>query len=175
MWLGTFRTLIMRGFFTALFGCLLVGWPRTSLAALILVFGVFALIDGALIIVAALNRWPAGPARAISVVAGGLAMLAGFAMLAWPAATEMVLLVIVALRAVVIGVAELMIATHIDRHAPGAWVMASMGVLSIVVAALLLANPAAGLLVVVRVFGLYAVVVGLLTVAEAWVTQSRYA
>jgi uncharacterized membrane protein HdeD (DUF308 family) len=175
MWLGSFRTLIMRGFFTALFGCLLVGWPRTSLAALILVFGVFALIDGALIIVAGLNRWPEGPARTVSLVAGGLAMLAGLAMVAWPAATEMVMLVIVALRAVVIGVSELMIATHIDRHAPGAWLVASLGVLSIVVAALLLANPAAGLLAVVRIFGLYAIVSGLLTVAQAWVIEPRYA
>jgi uncharacterized membrane protein HdeD (DUF308 family) len=175
MWLGSFRTLIMRGFFTALFGCLLVGWPRTSLAALILVFGVFALIDGALIIVAGLNRWPDGPARTISLVTGGLAMLAGLAMVAWPAATEMVMLVIVALRAVVIGVSELMIATHIDRHAPGAWLVAALGVLSIVVAALLLANPAAGLMAVVRIFGLYAIVAGLLTVAQAWIVEPRYA
>jgi uncharacterized membrane protein HdeD (DUF308 family) len=174
MWLGSFRTLIMRGFFTALFGCLLVGWPRTSLAALILVFGVFALIDGALIIVAGLNRWPDGPARTISLVTGGLAMLAGLAMVAWPAATEMVMLVIVALRAVVIGVSELMIATHIDRHAPGAWLVAALGVLSIVVAALLLANPAAGLMAVVRIFGLYAIVAGLLTVAQAWIVEPRY-
>jgi uncharacterized membrane protein HdeD (DUF308 family) len=174
MWLGSFRTLIMRGFFTALFGCLLVGWPRTSLAALILVFGVFALIDGALIIFAGLNRWPDGPARTISLVTGGLAMLAGLAMVAWPAATEMVMLVIVALRAVVIGVSELMIATHIDRHAPGAWLVAALGVLSIVVAALLLANPAAGLMAVVRIFGLYAIVAGLLTVAQAWIVEPRY-
>jgi uncharacterized membrane protein HdeD (DUF308 family) len=175
MWLGSFRTLIVRGFFTALFGLLLVGWPGSSLAALILVFGAFALIDGALIILAGWNMWQAGPARTVSVVAGALAMLAGVAMLTWPAATEMVVLLIIALRAAVIGVAELMIATHIDRHAPGAWLVATMGVLSIVVATLLLANPAAGLLVIVRAFGLYAIVVGLLTVGEAWATASRYA
>lgn len=104
-----------------------------------------------------------------------LAYVAGVAMLAWPAATEMVLLALIALRAAVIGVAELMLATHIDRHAPGAWLVASMGLISIVVAGLLLANPAAGLLVIVRAFGLYAVVIGLLTVAQAWVMESRYA
>ena len=102
-------------------------------------------------------------------------MLAGVAMLVWPGATRLVLLALIAIRAAVIGVAELMIATHIDRHAPGAWLMASMGVFSIVVAALLLANPAAGILVIVRVFGLYTVVVGLLTVARAWITEARYA
>src|SRR4030095_2726807 len=107
--------------------------------------------------------------------AGGLAMLRGVAMLASPAATEMVLLALIALRAAVIGVAELMIATHIDRHAPGAWLVASMGLLSIGVAGLLLAHPAAGLLVIVRAFGLYAIVIGLLTVAQAWVMESRYA
>jgi uncharacterized membrane protein HdeD (DUF308 family) len=175
MWWGSFRTLIVRGFFTAAFGCLLVGWPGTSLAVLILVFGAFALIDGALIAIAGWSMWPAGPARAVSMVAGGLAMLAGIAMLAWPAATEMVLLALIALRAAMIGVAELMIATHIDRHAPGAWLVASMGLVSIVVAGLLLAHPAAGLLVIVRAFGLYAVVIGLLTVAQAWVMESRYA
>jgi hypothetical protein len=48
-----------------------------------------------------------------------------------------------------------------------------INVRSIVVAALLLANPAAGILVIVRVFGVYTVVVGLLTVARAWITESR--
>ena len=175
MWPGAFRTLIIRGFLTALFGCLLIGWPGTSLAALILVFGAFALIDGALIIITGWTTWPAGPARAISVLAGGLAMLAGVAMLVWPAATQLVLLVLIAMRAAIVGVAELVIATHIDRHAPGAWLVASLGVLSIIVAALLLANPAAGLLVVVRAFGLYTAFFGLLTVARAWVTEARYA
>jgi uncharacterized membrane protein HdeD (DUF308 family) len=175
MWMGSFRTLMLRGFFTALFGLLLVGWPGTGLAALILVFGAFALIDGALIIIAGWNMWPVGPARAIATVTGVLAMLAGVAMLAWPGATAMVLLWLIAIRAAVIGVAELIIAMHVDRYAPGAWLIASMGVLSILVAALLVANPAGGLLVIVRVFGLYAAVLGLLTIAEAWVTESRYA
>lgn len=175
MWLGSFRTLMVRGFFTALFGLLLVGWPGTSLRALILVFGVFALIDGALIILAGWNRWPEGPARVIATVTGVVAMLAGAAMLAWPGATALVLLWLIALRAAVIGVAEIMIATHVDRYAPGSWLIATMGVLSILVAVLLVANPAGGLLVIVRVFGIYAAVLGLLTVAEAWVTEPRYA
>jgi uncharacterized membrane protein HdeD (DUF308 family) len=102
-------------------------------------------------------------------------MLAGVAMLVWPGVTRLVLLVLIAIPTAVIGVSELLIATHIDRHAPGAWLMASLGVLSVVVAALLLANPAAGILVIVRVFGLYTVVVGLLTVARAWITEPRYA
>ena len=175
MWLGSFRTLMVRGFFTALFGLLLVGWPGTSPHALILVFGAFALIDGALIIVAGVNMWPEGPARAISTTAGVVAMLAGVALLAWPGATVLVLLWIIALRAAIIGVAELMIATHIDRYAPGAWLMATLGVLSILVAVLLVANPAGGLVAIVRIFGLYAAVVGLLTVAEAWVREPQYA
>jgi len=174
MWLGSFGTLMLRGFFTALFGALLIVWPGTSLSVLILVFGAFALIDGALMVIAGWEMWQ-GPARGVSLVAGALTMLAGVAMLVWPGATRMVLLALIAIRAAVIGVAELMIATHIDRHAPGAWLMASMGVFSIVVAALLLANPAAGILVIVRVLGLYTVVVGLLIVARAWITEARYA
>ena len=174
MWLGSFGTLMLRGFFTALFGALLIGWPGTSLSVLILVFGAFALIDGALMVIAGWEMWQ-GPARGVSLVAGALTMLGGVAMLVWPGPTRMVLLALIAIRAAVIGVAELMIATHIDRHAPGAWLMASMGVFSIVVAALLLANPAAGILVIVRVLGLYTVVVGLLIVARAWITEARYA
>ena len=175
MWLGSFRTLIFRGFFTALFGALLIGWPGTSLSVLILVFGAFALIDGALIVIEGWEMWQAGPARGVSLVAGVLTMLAGVAMLVWPGMTRIVLLALIAIRTAVIGVAELMIATHIDRHAHGAWLMALMGLLSVVVAVLLLANPAAGILAIVRAFGLYTVVVGLLTVARAWITEARYA
>ena len=69
MWFGSPRTLILRGLVTIAFGVLLMAWPGISLAVLILLFGTFALLDGALILqmgfglpqrAAARSRWSAG-------------------------------------------------------------------------------------------------------------------
>ena len=85
------------------------------------------------------------------------------------------LLVLIALRAIVIGVAEVVTAVHLGRDVAG-WLLALVGLLSITFGALLLVYPGAGLIALVWVIGAYAVVVGALGIARAWwIATSRYA
>src|SRR5829696_7564937 len=99
MWFGSTRTLILRALITLAFGILLLGWPAISLTVLILLFGAFALVDGALILAIGLQT-PSGEAvRPVAFMAGTLAVLVGIATFVWPGLTEVVLLVLIALRA----------------------------------------------------------------------------
>lgn len=52
-------TLALRGLLAIAFGLLLLVWPAVSLAALVILFGVFALLDGGLALLAGVQT----PAR----------------------------------------------------------------------------------------------------------------
>jgi uncharacterized membrane protein HdeD (DUF308 family) len=176
MWFGSSRTLILRGLITVAFGALLIGWPAISLTVLILLFGAFALVDGALILAIGLEMPSGEVARPVAFIAGALAVIVGIATFLWPGLTELVLLALIALRAIVVGIAEIVIATRIGRHASAAWLLACVGVLSIAFGTLLLVYPGTGILALVWVIGLYAIVIGSFGIARAWLlTTTRYA
>jgi uncharacterized membrane protein HdeD (DUF308 family) len=175
MWFGSPRTLILRGLVTIAFGVLLVALPAISLSALILLFGAFALVDGVLILTIALRMASGEPARPIALLAGALAVVVGIATFLWPGITELVLLVLIALRAMIIGIAELIMARWVGRHASLAWFLAALGLVSIAFGVLLLVYPGAGILALVWLIGLYAIVIGSASIARVWLLATRYA
>jgi uncharacterized membrane protein HdeD (DUF308 family) len=176
MWFGSTRTLILRALITLAFGILLIGWPAISLTVLILLFGAFALVDGALILAMG-RQMPSGEAaRPVMLIAGALAVIVGIATFLWPGLTEVVLLVLIALRAIIVGVAEIVTATRIGRHDSLAWMLACVGLLSIAFGTLLLVYPGTGILALVWAIGLYAIVIGSLGMARVWLLgTARYA
>ena len=175
MWFGSPRTLILRGLVTIAFGVLLVALPAISLSALMLLFGAFALVDGALILTMGLRMASGEPARPVALVTGALAVIVGIATFSWPGLTEVVLLVLIALRAMMIGIAELITASWVGRHSSLAWFLAALGLMSIAFGALLLVYPGAGILALVWLIGLYAIVIGSAGIARVWLRATRYA
>jgi uncharacterized membrane protein HdeD (DUF308 family) len=175
MWFGSSRTLILRGLVTIAFGILLMAWPAISLSVLILLFGALALVDGALIITMGLRLASGEPARPVALVAGALAVVVGIATFLWPGITELVLLVLIALRAMIIGIAELITASWVGRHSSLAWFLAALGLVSIAFGGLLLVFPGAGILALVWAIGLYAIVIGFARIVRVWFLATRYA
>ena len=111
----------------------------------------------------------------MAFIAGALAVVVGVVTFLWPGLTELVLLVLIALRAIMVGVAEMVTAARIGWHAPGGWLLACVGVLSIAFGALLLMYPGTGVLALVWAIGLYAIVVGCLGIARAWlIAKAQY-
>jgi uncharacterized membrane protein HdeD (DUF308 family) len=115
------------------------------------------------------------PARPIALLAGALAVVVGIATFLWPGITELVLLVLIALRAMIIGIAELMMARSVGRHSSLAWFLAALGLVSIVFGVLLLVYPGAGILALVWLIGLYAIAIGSASIARVWLLATRYA
>ena len=175
MWFGSSRTLILRGLVTVAFGLLLIGWPAISLTVLILLFGAFAVVDGALTFVMGLEMPRGETVRPVALIAGALAAMVGIATFLWPGLTELVLLVLIALRAIIVGAAEVVTAARIGRQAPGVWWLAGVGLLSIAFGALLIVYPATGILAMVWAIGLYAIVIGFAGIARVWLLATRYA
>lgn len=156
------------------FGVLLMAWPAVSLDVLLLLFGAFALVDGVLVLATAATVDRGTPGRWIAVLAGALATVVGIVTFLWPGLTQLGLLVLIALRAVILGTFELTAAVYIGRHTSAGAVATSLiacvGLLSIAFGVLLLAFRGTGLLALVWVIGFYALAVGFITIAKAVVT-----
>ena len=152
---------------------LLMRWPRTALRANLL-FGAFALVDGALILAMGLQMPSGEAARPVAFIAGALAVIVGIATFLWPGLTEVVLLVLIALRAIIVGTAEVVTAARIGRHVSMAWLLACVGLLSIAFGTLLLVEPGPSILALVWLFGFYAIVIGSLGMASAWLLATTW-
>jgi uncharacterized membrane protein HdeD (DUF308 family) len=151
----------LRGFLTFIFGLLTLFLPGITLGALILVFGIYALAEGVVLIVMTFNRREA-PHWWVTLLQGFAGIGAGIITFVYPGVTAVALLMIIAAWAIVTGVLEIAGAIMLRKEIKGEWLLVLSGILSLVFAYMLLANPAVGALALVSVIGLYAVVFGIL-------------
>ena len=159
---GRWWSFVVRGVVAILFGVLALAMPGTSLLALVLAWGAYTIVDGVFTLMLALQRGRAGERWGWFLVEGIVAIAAGVLTFAWPAITGLVLLIVIAVRAVVAGVAEVVAAIRLRRVIRHEWLLAASGVLSVAFGLLLLVYPGAGALAVAWLIGSYAIVFGVL-------------
>lgn len=160
--------LALRGLVAILFGLVALVWPGLTLQALVLLFGVYALVDGVLALattVRAVERhqrwWPL-------LLEGVLDLAIGLITLVWPGITALVLLVFIASWAILTGATELISAIRLRRVIAGEWLLGLSGVASLVFGLALLAFPSAGALAVVWLIGVYALFFGVVVLVLAF-------
>jgi len=157
--------LALRGVLGMLFGVFTFVAPAAALAALVLLFGAYALVDGVFNIVAALRDARGDRGWWALLLSGVAGVVAGLIAFAAPAFTALVLLYMIAAWALVTGALEIATAIRLRRHITGEWLMALNGALSIVFGGLVMVAPVVGALALVLLVGAYAFVSGLLLVA----------
>lgn len=161
--------LLLRGLAAIAFGILAFFWPGLTLLTLILLWGVYALCDGALALGAAIFAKSNDMApRWWLALAGVISILAGLATFLYPGMTALVLLMFIAAWAIIIGALQIWGAIEWRKLLDDAWLLALNGVLSIAFGALLFAQPGAGAVALVWMIGWFAVVFGCLNVALAF-------
>lgn len=156
--------LVVRGIAAILFGAIALTLPQLSLFALVTLWGAYAIVDGLFAVMLAAVRGRAGSSWGWWLFEGLVGIGAGVATFAWPAMTALVLLSVIAVWAVLTGIAEISVAIYLRREIRGEWLLATSGALSIAFGVLLFARPAAGALAVVGVIGAYAIVFGTLLI-----------
>ena len=155
---------LLRGIAGIVFGVITFFAPGISLAALVLLFGAYALADGVFAIWSAIRRH--GEDRWwLLTLQGLLSIAAAVVTVLWPGITALVLLYVVAAWALVTGVLEIAVAIRLRKAIPNEWLLVVSGIASVVLGVLLAANPALGALVVVLWIGAYALVSGAMLVA----------
>jgi uncharacterized membrane protein HdeD (DUF308 family) len=156
---------MLRGLAAILFGILTFAAPGTTLLAITILFGVYAIVDGALDMAFAWRRAHEGRRWGWLVFEGLIGIGVGIVALAWTQITTMALLTLIAVWALVTGVAEIAAAIRLRRHIRGEWMLAAGGVLSIALGVLLLLFPRVGAMVLMSFIGTYAILFGLVLVA----------
>ena len=164
--------LAVRGLAGIVLGVLTFLAPGVTLAVLVWWFGAYALVDGIFAVVAAI-RTPEGHARWGSfLLEGVVGIIAGIFAFAWTGMTAVLLVYLIAFWAIMTGVFEIGAAIRLRRMIAGEWLLALLGVISIVFGATVLFAPAAGALVITLWIGGYAFVFGVLMVALAFRVRS---
>ncbi|HLZ59598.1 MAG TPA: HdeD family acid-resistance protein [Ktedonosporobacter sp.] len=160
--LGNFRTMLLfRGIAAVIFGVLTFVWPGLSLSALVLLFGIFAVIGGITAVAAALRN-TTEQGWGLLLFEGILGILAGVVALVWPSITAFAFLYLLAGWAIITGVLELIAPLSFAMSFRRSLLMVVSGVLSIVFGVIIAAQPSSGLLAVVWLIGAYAIVFGIM-------------
>lgn len=155
---------VLRGVAAILFGAFALFQPGITLAALVLVFGAYAFVDGILMV-----GWSIadrhGDSRWVALLVGGLLGI-GTGLLTFfrPDMTAVALLAVIAAWAIAIGVATIAAAIRLRKEITGEWKLILYGLLSVALGVILLAAPQAGALAMVLWIGAYAVAGGVLLI-----------
>jgi uncharacterized membrane protein HdeD (DUF308 family) len=158
----TWWVVVLRGIAAILFGILALLWPGLTLVILIALFGAYALVDGIANIAGALERRRRYDRWWVLLVEGIAGVIAGVLTFIWPAITGLVLLFLIAARAVVVGIFEIVAAIRLRREIEGEWLLGAAGVLSVVFGVLVFAFPAGGALAIVWLIAWYSLLAGIL-------------
>lgn len=151
---------VLRGALAVLFGIAAFLWPGLTVAAFVLLFGAFAIVDGVFSLVGAIRPAP-GESRWVLILFGVLSLIAGIFVLTRPGISAVVMLYVAAFWAIASGVAAIVAAIALRKMISGEWVLALYGVLSIVLGIILLTRPAAGILGFIWAIAAYAIVAGI--------------
>jgi len=155
--------LALRGVAGILFGIGAFVWPGATLAALVLLFGAYALVDGVFALIAGIsmrrqmNRWWL---IALEGVAG---IILGLLTFRSPDVTALVLLTFIAVWSIITGIFAIVTAVQLRKVIANEWLMILSGVVSIIFGALLIVQPGPGALSIVWLLGAYALLFGILT------------
>ncbi len=170
--ISNFRTMFLfRGIAAVLFGIIALVWPKLTLSALVLVFGVFAVISGITAVVAAL-RSTGEQGWGLLLFEGILSILAGVIALVWPGITTLAFIYLLAAWAIITGILEVIAPLSFPMSTGRAVLMVLAGLVSIVFGILLAAQPAAGLLAVVWLIGVYAILFGIMYIVVYFESRS---
>ena len=162
---------LLRGLAGIIFGIITFIAPGISLAALVLLFGAYALLDGGFALWSAIRR--RGQDRWwVLLLQGILGIAAGVLTLTLPAISALALLYVIAAWALVTGALEIAAAIRLRKVIAREWLLVLSGIASIVLGVLLALNPAAGALAVALWIGAYALVTGALLVGLSFRLRS---
>jgi uncharacterized membrane protein HdeD (DUF308 family) len=165
--------MLIRGIASIVIGILAIAWPGMTIAVLVGIFGVYAIIDGLTNLFIGFSPARAGGRSWAHLVQGLVGIGAGVLAFLWPGVTALVLVFFIAAWAIMTGVFEIVAAIRLRKVIKGEWLLALSGALSVAFGVLVFAFPGAGAVGIAFVLGTYAVAAGLILVVLGIRLRSR--
>lgn len=160
--------LVARGILSIIWGIIALVVPGIALLAFIYVFAAYALIDGSIAVVWAIQERDVAPHWVALLIEGLVGIVIGILAFAWPAETALVLLFLIAFWAIITGIMEIITAFVVRGGFGHEWLLGIAGLVSIAFGLILFFSPLAGLLALLWVVGIYAIIFGVLFIVRAF-------
>ena len=160
---STWSLLLIRGILGVLFGILAFTWPGLTLETFVLLYALFAMLDGisALFVGMVLRAWGL-------VVFSVFGFILGLYLAKYPYITDVAALYVIVAWAIVRGIFEIITAILLRKKARNEWMELLGGIISIIFAVVLVVNPRTGALAMRSVIGAYALIFGLMLIILAF-------
>lgn len=168
----TWWLVVLRGTAAVLFGLVAIFWPGISLAALVTLFGAYALLDGAVTLLLALRLPALSPGRSLLVATGLAGLAVGLVSVLWPQATVTLLIYVLAAWLVLFGLIAISHSLQMRKQIAD-WPVSRGGLLLLVIGLLLALFPDAVALAATWVLGILALLIGGGLLAFAWRRRER--
>lgn len=164
---GAWWIFLIKGIIGILFGLVALLMPGLAIASLVMAFGVYAIVDGASTLWAAIKGRKIDGQWWLLALEGLLGVVLGWMALSSPATVSLAFLVFFAVWAIFGGLFRIFTAIRLRKEIEGEWFLIAGGVISLLFGAFLLTQPVAGLVGMIWMIGAFALVVGLLLVMLA--------
>jgi len=170
---SNWRALALRGLLALLFGLVVVLWPGLVLAVLALLFGIYALVDGAITFVPALRSTERGARRWLPLSEGAVSIIAGLIALLLSVMSGNELIYVIVGWALATGVLKILTAVVLRAEVENGWLLAGSGALSVLFGVLLVVLAGSDVPFLAPFIGAFAVVVGLALIVFAFRLRER--
>jgi uncharacterized membrane protein HdeD (DUF308 family) len=170
---SNWRALALRGLVALLFGLVVLFWPGLVLAVLALLFGIYAVVDGAITFLPALRSSDRGARRWLPLTEGAVGVIAGLVALLWPGITLNRLVYVIVAWALATGMLKILTAIVLRAEVENGWLLAGSGALSVLFGILLAVLAGADVPFLAPLIGAFAVVVGLALIVFAFRMRER--
>jgi uncharacterized membrane protein HdeD (DUF308 family) len=157
--------LLIRGLVGIVIGFLAVAWPGMTIAVLVAIFGMYAVIDGVTNLIFGLTHTPGHGRSWAHALQGVAGIVAGVLAFIWPGITALALVLFIGAWAIVTGAFEIAAAIRLRRYIRGEWLLALSGVMSVLFGVLVFAFPGAGAVGIAWILGIYAGAAGMVLIA----------
>jgi uncharacterized membrane protein HdeD (DUF308 family) len=167
---ANWRALALRGLVALLFGLVVLFWPGLVFAVLAVLFGIYAVVDGAITFVPALRSSDRGARRWLPLSEGAVGVFAGLIALLLSANG---LVYVIVVWAVVTGTLKILTAILLRAEVENGWLLAGSGALSVLFGILLTVLAGSDVPFLAPFIGAFAVVVGLALIVFAFRVRER--
>ena len=164
---------VARGILAVLFGLIALFMPGVTMLSLVLVFAAYAMADGVLAIVGAVNAAKEGERWSLLAFEGITSIVIGAIAAAFPTITVVVFIALVAAWALITGSFMLVAAFELDLD-HGRWWLVLGAVASLVYGGLLIVAPLIGALILTWWIGVYALVFGIALLIVAFRLRAKF-
>jgi uncharacterized membrane protein HdeD (DUF308 family) len=165
---GNWWAIALRGVCGILFGLVAIFWPGIAIAALVFLFGAYALADGILAIISAVRAGARNERWGALAVEGIVGIIVGVWAFAAPAVTVVALVALVAAWAMITGVLEIIAAVRLRRTIKGEWMLGLAGIVSVVFGIAVAMAPVSGAVLLALWIGAYTLIAGILQLVLAF-------